>query len=471
MMEIPMMSGGDAVDYDRLTASTRHVRAGDIFLGTGSEEEQVGDLPDMSNPNGSACLKDTEIPVHYPDDIRVAMDSNGENKIAFSPPRGDYPGGTDAYIGILPKDIGIDPSIIANGHSICEVMGDYGRDGDAMAGDIREGVVGYNKDGRVPGGARDYGNVNMTIQAGSKYEIGSGFHENICITASDLASQTKGDAAASDLAYGKKATVNGKVVTGNQPVIPAIDPAKSVVQFDNILFARISPGIHRDKATSGYPEVSIPRATALNAMGIINRGQAQYGGIGAGTDYYAINGLPEGLYQKNGAAWAPEARCSKNTVRNYLGVEASKIVYGQVIAEVNGNRKTADYVGDTLFDKDFYFAGTSYSYLDSGGDNYRIDGGTWIANDKYAGYILLQFGINYNGYYDTVPVWYPIGTNSSRRFMLACKNTLYSTVGLVISRNRNGDIYIKGLNGYHSGTYRLKIVRVLRCNQTCTVWD
>lgn len=39
-----------------------------------------------------------------------------------------------------------------------------------------------------------------------------------------------------------------------------------------------------------------------------DRGQYQYGGVGAGTDYIAINALPEGYYHADGADWAPEAR-------------------------------------------------------------------------------------------------------------------------------------------------------------------
>ena len=50
-----------------------------------------------------------------------------------------------------------------------------------------------------------------------------------------------------------------------------------------------------------------------------NRGQAQYGSMGEGSDYYAINSLPEGAYFSNGASWAPEARIKKTTLLNYLG--------------------------------------------------------------------------------------------------------------------------------------------------------
>ena len=50
-----------------------------------------------------------------------------------------------------------------------------------------------------------------------------------------------------------------------------------------------------------------------------NNGQYQYGGMGEGTDYFAINSLPEGAYYSNGQTWAPEARISKTTLYNYLG--------------------------------------------------------------------------------------------------------------------------------------------------------
>ena len=56
---------------------------------------------------------------------------------------------------------------------------------------------------------------------------------------------------------------------------------------------------------------------------LANRGQAQYGNMGEGSDYYAINSLPEGAYFSNGASWAPEARISKTTLLNYLGGDRS----------------------------------------------------------------------------------------------------------------------------------------------------
>lgn len=69
----------------------------------------------------------------------------------------------------------------------------------------------------------------------------------------------------------------------------------------------------------------------LKTGSLQERGQYQYaGGIGGGgngaTAYVAFNNIPEGIYRKNGADWAPEIRASKTDVYGYLGVPAS-VVY------------------------------------------------------------------------------------------------------------------------------------------------
>lgn len=75
----------------------------------------------------------------------------------------------------------------------------------------------------------------------------------------------------------------------------------------------------------------------LNIQGsIIDRGTNQYGNFGEGSDYYAINGLPQGYYKSNGFSWAPEARINKTTLRNALGIRADIIRSGYSIAGVAG---------------------------------------------------------------------------------------------------------------------------------------
>jgi hypothetical protein len=118
---------------------------------------------------------------------------------------------------------------------------------------------------------------------------------------------------------------------------------------------------------------------------IVNRGQAQYGGFGEGDDYYAINALPEGAYFSYGANWAPEGRCSKATVRNYLGVAAGKIAKGQSIAGISGtwygNKAT---IGASAYDSrnaSDNYAEQSFTMPASGTVYYGGCAGGWYYSD------------------------------------------------------------------------------------------
>lgn len=65
-------------------------------------------------------------------------------------------------------------------------------------------------------------------------------------------------------------------------------------------------------------------AKGNRVVGILEeRGQYQYGnrcggGTDNGTEYFAINSIPEGIYRSYGADWAPEARVKIQEVINYL---------------------------------------------------------------------------------------------------------------------------------------------------------
>ena len=140
---------------------------------------------------------------------------------------------------------------------------------------------------------------------------------------------------------------------------------------------------------------------------MVNRGQAQYGNMGEGSDYYAINSLPEGAYFSNGASWAPEARISKTTLLNYLGGDRSAYTGAVSIGSD----------GSTLYfriPRGVYKTNTSSGYPEitaSISDINKIIGSGAI---KYASYTITSSSDSttfYNGsggtvkkYYVTVPL-------------------------------------------------------------------
>jgi hypothetical protein len=181
---------------------------------------------------------------------------------------------------------------------------------------------------------------------------------------------------------------------------------------------------------------------------IVNRGQFQYGNMAEAGDYYAFNGLPEGAYFSNGASWAPEARCSKDNVRNYLGVSADKIVSGQSIAGINGTapvpRDVYVNVTSSSSRQTFYTnqgVSTNHYYIE-------IDGSAFInCNPKC---ITVQADNNWDfGFFDgytwakiqfdpNVCNWYNINDSSG---VIITRNKILVPVGI---RNLNYGVRIVG---------------------------
>lgn len=111
---------------------------------------------------------------------------------------------------------------------------------------------------------------------------------------------------------------------------------------------------------AAYQVLSGVRFTSENGLNIqgsiIDRGTNQYGNFGEGSDYYAINGLPQGYYKSNGFSWAPEARVNKTTLRNALGIRADIIRSGYSIAGVAGTLSVQSAIS-------FSAAATSYNTI------------------------------------------------------------------------------------------------------------
>ncbi len=208
-MRTKMAGGGDSVDYDALTASQDDVVEGRVFLGSGSDETQRGNLTDreiktQATPGVSSGMSET--PVYDADSVQLTNDTAGRRTIAVAPPRGRYPGGNKAYVRVGPEEIGVTSDVIAVGHIAAGVTGDYGSDGTATANDIKAGKVAYTKEGRVVGAVKDYGSINKTIKDGETYDIQRGIYAEGKITAKAVTLSVSGRTVKAS--NGKEASVN-----------------------------------------------------------------------------------------------------------------------------------------------------------------------------------------------------------------------------------------------------------------------
>ena len=176
-------------------------------------------------------------------------------------------------------------------------------------------VTSDSDDESVEGTMPNNGEQSATLKCGQSKQIPAGYTPGGTVTAADLTSQTGATAAANQISSGKTAWVNGQKVTGT----------------------------------------------------LTERGQYQSGGAAFTGSYFAVNSLPEGIYRKNGASWAPEARCTADQLRNTLGITAGKIKKGEVIAGVTGTWE--GYVANPT---DLYYKGSNPAgfYVSNNGGGY-----------------------------------------------------------------------------------------------------
>ena len=295
MKEVRMMIGG-GTDTDGLTAMAAHVRAGDVFLGAGSDESQIGTLIDRSIIT-ELSIPSLNAPLFTPDAIEITEDNQGTKKVMLAPPTGDYPGGKNgAYIGVKPGDIGVTADKVAVGETAAGVKGTYGSDASVEPENMKAGITAYGAKGKISGNQTDYGNVAKTLSAGESYDINQGFYGKGKIVAKDLASQTPGNLESGKMLAGQYGYSNGQKISG------------SIVSYKDYAYA-----------------------TSLGAGN-------------DGAEYWAFNGAPAGYYYNSGNDWAPELRLAKSKVREALNISADNIrkgaVVGGITGEWYGNKKT-----------------------------------------------------------------------------------------------------------------------------------
>lgn len=282
-MILKMIPGGDTIDYDSLTAAQNDVLEGQTFIGAGNDETQTGTMPNRINRAGSPGFVDRpNVPIHQSVDVRTTTDTNGDKQIALAPPVGKYPGDNTAYVGVYPAELGIEPAAIANGVEAAGVVGTYGKDSTAAAGDVRNGKVYYDENGRQIGEAGDFAAASVTLKCGETHSIQKGFHQAGKVTAASLSSQTQpktGDAVAeaAHILNGYGAWSNGayrdgsmKNITADATITHTKDNKTKVVLGDACFTAKNSDNADRFEirynSTAGYITANTLFAIALDKV-------------------------------------------------------------------------------------------------------------------------------------------------------------------------------------------------------------
>lgn len=208
---------------------------------------------------------------------------------------------------------------------------------------------------------------------------------------------------------------------------------------------------------------------------LVERGQAQYGTYGSGSNYVSINALPEGIYRSNGAAWAPEARISFANLRSGIGLSADKIKKGVTILGITGSYE--GYVSNPLylFKNGSYGGGQSgISIMSKTSSDYSVSFGSSIqGSNLYKGQIVMRFnniqnlsGWNYLKIYGNVETWAEIGggvsTENNKTYMASWNTYAKWGASSGISGNGtcvcnissfSGNYWIYILVGHTSGNY------------------
>lgn len=198
-----------------------------------------------------------------------------------------------------------------------------------------------------------------------------------------------GNAQPADVLQGKTATNDSGVeFAGTMPRIASVDPAKSVVKSGAALYASMSYGAHVDNASSGYPEVSIPQASAASAAGINGDymlDSANYLGVqGKIQSMAGVTITPQTYAQTVQSAW-------KRMTGN-VEIAAAPLPPANVI-----KRGYRYWIGGSYVD------GTFEGYVPMPTDLY-VRGNNIVGFSKYEGYDLpnfdsgqLTFVTNYGG--------------------------------------------------------------------------
>lgn len=318
---------GNGVSTLKDTAMPSDVRFSKTFHAGKGSKPKVGEIPDCEIRSVKPKAVETVIPAgsYISEDIHIAGDENL---------KADNIKAGVAIFGQAGKKSVVDTE---NGNLV----------GEKMA----KGQVGYSRGAAVSGELDEIQPEDVTIPAGGSRNIQKGIHAGSGIVrAQSLEDATKDTTmnSSGQMLEGVTAVSKGKVYEGSMPNNGGIGTVTLAAgESEQIPYGFTEGGTVKAKtlaeqtgATAAANQIAANQTAWVNGVkvtgSLAERGQAQYGTPALTASYLAINALPEGIYRKNGASWAPEARCDINTLRAVLGINAARILSGTTMCGVAG---------------------------------------------------------------------------------------------------------------------------------------
>lgn len=174
--------------------------------------------------------------------------------------------------------------------------------------------------------------------------------------------------------------------------------------------------------------------------------------------------VPRGYYDASTSIY-----CSYDRLLETIGLTPDMVRNDCSYLDKRGTAECIDSMPadkNIIFDEEISFTDNVWSYEDEGADSFHVNG-IKIDDDNYKGTILLEVGVMTKNQFRGGTVIVRVDAIYNQIIMLPVSgnnNYFHTYVNLAITRNKFGEIYIKGIKGDDSGEYRLQIKKLARTN-------